>query len=267
LKNIARPVRVFRVRPDRVPDVAKYASQPSLTLPDKPSVAVLPFTNMSADPEQDFFGDGIAEDIITALSRYPSLFVIARNSCLTYKGRAADVKQVGRELGVRYALEGGLRKAGNRIRVTAQLVEADTGKHVWAERYDRDLADIFAVQDEIAEAVTVAIAPAIADAERKRAMREPPDSLDAWAAYQRGSWHLAKFGAEDTGRAQQFFRQAIDLDPNFVGGYVGLALTHLDFGSSGDCRACPRRRLPQNNVPVVGWRSTPRMLRPDQFSA
>jgi adenylate cyclase len=201
LKNIARPVRVFRVRPDRVLDVAKYASQPSLTLPDKPSVAVLPFTNMSVDPEQEFFGDGIAEDIITALSRYPSLFVIARNSCSTYKGRAADVKQVGRELGVRYALEGGLRKAGNRIRVTAQLVEADTGKHVWAERYDRDLADIFAVQDEIAEGVTVAIAPAIADAERKRAMRKPPDSLDAWAACQRGSWHLAKFGAEDTRRA------------------------------------------------------------------
>jgi TolB-like protein len=113
-------------------------SQPSLALPDKPSVAVLPFTNMSGDPEQEFFSDGIAEDIITALSRYPSLFVIARNSCFTYKGRAVDVKQVGRELGVRYVLEGSMRKAGNRIRVTAQLVETETGKHVWAERYDRD---------------------------------------------------------------------------------------------------------------------------------
>src|SRR5262249_39834690 len=154
--------------------------------------AVLPFTNMSNDPEQEFFADGIAEDVITALSRYPSLFVIARNSSFTYKGRAIDVKEIGRELGVRYVLEGSLRKAGNRIRATAQLVEAETGKHVWAERYDRDLVDIFAVQDEIAQAVTIAIAPAIADAELRRAMRKPPGSLDAWAAYQRGLWHLDK---------------------------------------------------------------------------
>src|ERR1700682_3893297 len=143
VKNIARPVRVYRVRNA----AAKSPALPTLP-PDKPSVAVLPFTNMSSDPEQEFFSDGIAEDIITALSRYPSLFVIARNSCFTYKGRAVDVKQVGRELGVRYVLEGGLRKAGNRIRVTAQLVEAETGNHFWAERYDRDLADIFAIQDE-----------------------------------------------------------------------------------------------------------------------
>ena len=133
--------------------------QPSLALPDKPSVAVLPFTNMSADPEQEFFADGIAEDVITALSCYPSLFVIARNSSFTYKGRAVDVKEVGRELGVRYVVEGSVRRAGNRIRVT-ELVEAETSRHVWAERYDRDLADIFAVQDEITEAVTVAVAPA-----------------------------------------------------------------------------------------------------------
>src|SRR5262249_30424210 len=159
---------------------------------DKPSIAVLPFTNMSGDPEQEFFADGIAEDIITTLSRYPSLFVIARNSSFTYKGRAVDVKQVGRELGVRYALEGSVRKAGNRIRVTAQLVEAEAGNHVWAERYDRELADIFAMQDEITEAVTIAIAPAVADAERQRAMRKPPGSLDAWAAYQRGLWHFGK---------------------------------------------------------------------------
>ncbi|MBV9201781.1 MAG: hypothetical protein JO320_25360 [Alphaproteobacteria bacterium] len=128
---------------------------------------------MSTDSEQEFFADGIAEDVITALSRYPSLFVIARNSSFTYKGRAVDVKQVGRELGVRYVLEGSLRKSGNRVRVTAQLVEAETGKHVWAERYDRDLADIFAVQDEITEAVAVAVAPAIADAELHRALRKP----------------------------------------------------------------------------------------------
>jgi hypothetical protein len=156
-------------------------------------------------------------------SRYPSLFVIARNSCFTFKDRAVDVKQVGRELGVRYVLEGSLRKSGNRIRVTAQLVEAETGNHVWAERYDRDLADIFAVQDEITLAVTIAIAPALADAEQQRAMRKPPASLDAWAAFQRGLWHFGKANAEDNALAQKFFQQAIDLDPNFAGDYAGLA--------------------------------------------
>jgi len=222
LKNIARPVRVFRVRRDRVAE-ATHTPEPSLALPDKPSVAVLPFTNMSGDPEQEYFADGIAEDIITALSSYPSLFVIARNSSFTYKGHAVDVKQVGRELGVRYVLEGSLRKAGNRIRVTAQLVEAETGNHVWANRYDRYLADIFALQDEITEAVTIALVPAIADAEQHRALRKPPGSLDAWAAYQRGLWHLSKASAEDNALAEKFFQRAIDLDPIFAGGYTGLA--------------------------------------------
>jgi adenylate cyclase len=241
LKNIARPVRVFRIAAD-APSPVTAAPMP-LTLPDKPSVAVLPFTNMSADPDQEFFADGIAEDVITALSRYPSLFVIARNSSFTYKGRAVDVKQVGRELGVRYVLEGSLRKAGSRIRVTAQLVEAETGKHVWAERYDRDLADIFVLQDEITEAVTIAIAPAIAYAERQRAMRLPPGSLDAWAAYQRGLWHLNKFTADDYAAAQKFFQQAIELDPNFAGGYTGLAYAER--------RAASRLGLPETvNSPV-----------------
>ena len=202
------------------------------SLPDKPSIAVLPFTNMSADPEQEYFADGIAEDIITALSRFPSLFVIARNSSFTYKGRAVDVKQVGRELGVRYVLEGSLRKAGNRIRVTAQLIEATTGMHVWADRYDRDLADIFAVQDEITTAVTVAIAPAIADAELQRAMRKPPGSLDAWGAYQRGLWHLGQFNADHTTLAERFFEQAIELDPTFAGGYSGLAAAQLQSANT-----------------------------------
>jgi adenylate cyclase len=223
VKNIARPVRVYRVCDTGAAKATLAPARPVLPLPDKPSVAVLPFANMSSDPEQEFFADGIAEDVITALSRYPSLFVIARNSSFTYKGRAVDVKEVGRELGVRYVLEGGLRKSGNRIRVTAQLVEAETGKHVWAERYDRDLADIFAVQDEITEAVTIAIAPAIADAELHRAMRKPPESLDAWAAYQRGLWHLGKATANDYELAEGFFRRAIDLDRNFPDGYCGLA--------------------------------------------
>ena len=222
LKNIARPVRVFRI-------AAKHVAPPgqppaALPLPDKPSVAVLPFTNMSADPEQEFFADGIAEDVITALSRYPSLFVIARNSCFTYKGRAVNVKQVGRELGVRYVLEGSLRKAGNRIRVTAQLVEAETGNHVWAERYDRDLADIFALQDEITDAVTIAVAPAIDQAERQRAMRKPPESLDAWAAYQRGLWHYSKISSPDNALAEEFFQRRSISIPNFAGAYWGLAM-------------------------------------------
>jgi adenylate cyclase len=229
LKNIARPVHVYRIiiDPGRRRPATPKPEVPTLALPDKPSVAVLPFTNMSGDPEQEFVSDGVAEDVITALSRYPSLFVIARNSSFTYKGRTVDVRQVGRELGVRYVLEGSVRKAGNRIRVTAQLIEAGTSNHVWAERYDRDLADIFAVQDELTEALTTALAPAIADAELRRAMRKPPGSLDAWAAYQRGLWHLSKATADDDEIAEKFFKQAIDLDSSFSGGYSALALYQL----------------------------------------
>jgi adenylate cyclase len=232
VKNIARPIRVHRIRFAEETDipylrVSQPVTTPQLSLPDKPSVAVLPFTNMSGDPEQEFVSDGIAEDVITALSHYPSLFVIARNSTFTYKGRAVDVKQVGRELGVRYVLEGSVRKAGNRIRVTAQLIEAGTSNHIWAERYDRDLADIFAVQDEITQALTTALTPAIADAELRRAIRKPPESLDAWAAYQRGLWYLSKANPDDDTIAQNFFRQAIDLDPTFAPGYTALALAQL----------------------------------------
>jgi adenylate cyclase len=261
VKNITRPVRAHRILLGEVhrssepaPDTPSAAPP---AVPDKPSVAVLPLANMSNEPEQECLADGIAEDVITALSRYSSLFVIARNSCFTYKGRAVDVKQVGRELGVRYVLEGGLRKAGNRIRVTAQLVEAETGKHVWAERYDRDLADIFALQDEITEAVTIAIAPAIADAEQQRAMRKPPGSLDAWAAYQRGLWHVSKYTADDNSLAEKFFRQAIDLDPTFSGGYGGLAMAHgqaADFQTRGlpktqsSMEALARRALALNGA-------------------
>jgi adenylate cyclase len=229
LKNIARPIHAYRVTAPGAPGAARIKPADGavirLPLPDKPSIAVLPFANMSSDIEQEFFADGIAEDIITALSRYSSLFVIARNSCFTYKGQAVDVTRIGRELGVRYVLEGSLRKSSNRIRVTAQLVEADTGNHVWADRYDRDLADIFAVQDEITDAVTIAIAPAVAEAERHRAMRRSPDDLDTWGAYQRGLWHASKFSAEDNLQAQRCFRDAIASDPNFSGAYCGLAET------------------------------------------
>src|SRR5215472_4711283 len=233
--------------PDQVAGGTKRVAISLPALPDKPSVAVLPFTNMSGDPRQEFFSDGIAEDIITALSRYPSLFVIARNSCFTYRRRSIDVTRIGRELGVRYVLEGSMRKAGGRIRVTAQLVEAETGKHLWAERYDRALADIFAVQDEITEAVTIAVAPAVANAEVQRAIRKAPESLDAWAAYQRGLWHLSKFSPGDNALAQKFFQRAIDLDPTFSGGFTGLARAqfHATAGfqrpDPGDTQSWPRR--------------------------
>jgi adenylate cyclase len=243
LKNIARPVRVYRVRlvtAENTPKLMRAENEP--TVPDKPSVAVLPFANMSSDPEQEFFADGISEDVITALSRYPSLFVIARNSSFSYKGRAVDVKKVGRELGVRYVLEGSLRKFGNRIRVTAQLVEAETGKHVWAERYDRDLAGIFALQDEITGAVTVAVTPAIADAELRRAMRKQPANLDAWAAYQRGLWHLTKATADDNEVAQRHFEQAIDLDSSFSGGYRGLAMAQFEAAAFQKCSLSDMQR-------------------------
>jgi adenylate cyclase len=213
--------------------------QAVLPLPDKPSIAVLPFAVAGGDTEQEFLADGIAQDVITALSRYPSLFVIARNSCFTYKGRAVEVRQVGRELGVRYVLEGSLRKSGNRIRVTAQFVEAETGKDIWAERYDRDLADIFAVQDEITEAVTVAVAPAIAQAERQRALRKPPDSIDAWAAYQRGLWHVGMATVDAPALAETFFQRAIDLDPSFASGYSGLAVAILATATAFGMRGLP----------------------------
>jgi len=194
-----------------------------LALPDKPSIAVLPFANMSGDPEQEYFADGVVEEIITALSRIRWLFVIARNSSFIHKGQAADVKRVGRELGVRYVLEGSVRKAGNRVRITAQLIDAISGAHVWADRYDRDLSDIFAVQDEITASVAGIIEPTLAEAEQQRVLRKPPERLDAWEAYQRGLWHLHKSGWEETLTAQQFFCRAIALDANFAPGHYGYA--------------------------------------------
>ena len=197
---------------------------PALPLPEKPSIAVLPFHNIGSDPRQDYFVDGLVEDIITALSRFRSLFVIARNSSFTYKGRAVDVRQIGRELGVRYVLEGSVRKDGNRIRITAQLIEAMSGAHVWAERYDGDLSAIFAVQDAITASVSGLIEPTLAEVEQRRLLRKPPDRLDAWEAYQRGLWHFYKYGPEENQIALTFFRQAIGLDPYFAPGHYGYAL-------------------------------------------
>jgi len=183
---------------------------------------------MSGDPEQEYFADGIAEDVITLLSKSRALFVIARNSTFTYKGRAVDIKTVGRELGVRYVLEGSVRKAGSRVRVTGQLIEAARGGHLWAERYDRDLTDIFAVQDEITASVSAAIFPTMERSERERAARKPTDSLDAWESYYRGMWHFAKFEAEENERARSFFQRAINLDPQFAPAAAAFALTYLN---------------------------------------
>ena len=232
LKNITRPVEAFVVKlgaavvttPKSVEQSLLRGGHEVLPLPDKPSIAVLAFTNMSDELDQEYFSDGISEDIITELSRSRSLFVIARNSSFTYKGYAVDLKQVARELGVRYILEGSVRRNRDRVRVTAQLVDAETSNHLWAERYDRQLADIFAVQDEITVAVATAIQPAIADAELRRTLRKPPENLGAWEAYQRGLWHLAKANQADNARARDFFHRAIAIDATFAAAYAGLAL-------------------------------------------
>ena len=231
LKNIARPVEAFVIRPNTaaIPKSVErtliHGTGEALPLPDKPSIAVLPFANLSADPEQEYFSDGVADDIITELSRSRSLFVIARNSSFTYRGRAVDVRQVGRELGVRYVLEGSVRRSGSRVRVVAQLIEAKTGNHIWAERYDRPVEDVFAVQDEITAAVVAAILPAVADAEQRRALRQSPESLGAWEAYQRGLWHMARANLADNQKARKYFQQAIKLDEAFASPYAAAAIT------------------------------------------
>src|SRR5208282_4441024 len=185
VKNIARAVRVYRVRDLGAAKSPLAPAQPALPLPDKPSIAVLPFANMSGDPEQEYFVDGMVEEIITALSRIRWLFVIARNSTFTYKGRTVDVKEVGRELGVRYVLEGSVRKAGTRVRITGQLIDTLTGTHLWADRFDGSLEDIFELQDEIAVSVAGVIEPALQAAEMRRSAARPTTDLSAYDLYLR----------------------------------------------------------------------------------
>ena len=210
LKNIAQPVRVYGVRPDGA------ASRTALSLPDKPSIAVLPFQNMSGDPEQDYFADGMVDDIITGLSRIKWLFVIARNSTFTYKGRAVDVKQIGRELGVRYVLEGSVRKAADRVRITGQLIDTATGAHVWADRYDRKYDDIFALQDEITLCVIGAIEPSLRLAEVERAKRKRPDSLDAYDLVLQALPGVYSRMPEQSRKALPLLERALALDPNYA---------------------------------------------------
>jgi adenylate cyclase len=219
LKNMARPIRVYAVHAG-----AHGASinKPGavLSLPDKPSIAILPFQNLSSDPEQEFFADGMVEEITTALSRFKALFVIARNSSFTYKGRAVEVKQVGRDLGVRYVLEGSVRKAANRVRITGQLIDAATGAHLWANRFDGGLGDIFDLQDQVTEKVVGALAPAVETAEIERAKYKPTESLDAYAIYLRGLAKFYRYGNQvATSEALRLFNGAIELDPDFALAY------------------------------------------------
>jgi len=206
------------------------APQPTLALPDRPAIAVLPFTNMSGDREQDYFSDGISEDIITALSKLRWFFVVARNSSFVYKGRAVHLHEVARELGVRYVVEGSVRRSGERLRISAQLNDVSTGSHLWAERYDRELADVFAVQDEITEAIVAAIEPQLYAAESFRAQQKPPGSLDAWDFVMRALSHYWRITREDNAAAQGLLEQAIAIDPAY-GKALGLLATSHIFGA------------------------------------
>jgi TolB-like protein len=201
-------------------------SRPTLPLPDRPAIAVLPFTNMTDDPAQDYFSDGISEDIITALSKLRWFFVIARNSSFIYKGKTVHLKQIGDELGVGYVVEGSVRKVGERVRITAQLNDVATGSHVWAERYDRDFADVFAVQDEITEAIVAAIEPQLYAAENFRGRRKPPDSMDAWDLVMRALSHYWRVTRQDNVVAQALLEKATALDPNYGQALGVLATSH-----------------------------------------
>ena len=234
LKNIAEPVRAYRV--SGMPHVALAAAK---GVTDKPSIAILPFVNMSGDPEQEYFSDGITEDIITELSRCRSFFVIARNSSFHYKGRSPKVQDVGRELGVQYIVEGSVRKAGDRIRVTAQLVEAQGGTHLWAERYDRKLTDIFVVQDEIVGTIAATVPGRIEHARVERAMRTPMGSLAAYDYVLRGYKHLRLYRHRDIAAARSAFERAVALDPTSARALAGLACARMyDFFWGNDLEGC-----------------------------
>jgi TolB-like protein len=229
LKNIGRPVRVFKVR-DRG---AVTSQRPTLALPDQPSIAVLPFQNLSADPDQEYFADGVVEDITMALSRFRWLFVIARNSSFAYKGRAVDVKQVGRELGVRYVLEGSVRRAGNRIRIAGQLIDAGTGAHLWADRFDGAFEDMFDLQDHVTSSVVGAIAPKLQYAEITRARRKPTENLDAYDYYLRGLAKAGRRTKDANSEALQLFCKAIELDPGLACAYGMAAWCYMQRKARG----------------------------------
>ena len=225
LKNIARPVQVFALAGAKQPAANPIERATVLTLPDKPSIAVLPFQNMSGDPEQEYFADGMVEDIITALSRFKSLFVIARNSSFTFKGKTVDIKQVGRELGVRYVLEGSVRKSGNRVRITGQLIDAGTGAHLWADRFDGGLEDIFDLQDQVTAQIIGLIAPKVEQAEIERAKRKSTSNLDSYDYFLRGmaSFNHTREGVEI---ALRNFSKAIEIDPSFAAPHAWATIAY-----------------------------------------
>jgi len=224
VKNIAEPVSAYRVVPHAPETNRATTSTPRYTeLPDKPSIAVLAFTNMSGDPEQEYFSDGITEDIITELSRFSALFVIARHSSFAFKGQTIDLKEVGDRLGVRYLVEGSVRKAGNRVRITAQLIDAATGNHIWAERYDRSIEDIFEVQDEVTHAIVATLPGQIEKAVAERTGRKRTENMSAYDCLLRGNRHFHRVTYEDLLEAKRLYQQAIDLDPQFALAYSRLA--------------------------------------------
>jgi adenylate cyclase len=226
VKNVSAPVQVYAVRLD---GSAAPSTSVAPAISDKPSIAVLPFDNLSGDPDQEYFADGMTEDIITGLSRFRSLFVIARNSTIAYKGQSPDVREVARDLGVRYVLEGSVRRSGERIRITGQLIDAETGNHLWAERYDRKLEDIFAVQDEVTEAIVATIAPEIGGVELERSQRRPPESLDAWDIYQRGLAAYYSSTEERLRSAIEKFDRVNEIDPTFAPAFAMAANARVRY--------------------------------------
>ncbi|WP_049645121.1 BTAD domain-containing putative transcriptional regulator [Candidatus Rhodobacter oscarellae] len=219
---------VTEFKPSKVPSddagpERQFGLERAQDVPEIPSIAVLPFDNMSGDPEQEYFSDGITEDIITKLAQLRWLFVIARNSTFVYKNKPADIKQVGQELGVQYVVEGSARRVGKRVRVTAQLIETLSGNHVWSQKFDRDVGDLFEVQDEVTDTICACVGVELSESERRRSRRKPADNLDAWDLYQIGMWHANKYGRENLNRAQEYLQQAIERSPSFARAYAGIA--------------------------------------------
>jgi adenylate cyclase len=239
LKNIARPVQVFRIAP---PQTAGAAQAGPPAVPHKPSIAVLPFTNMSGDAEQEYFSDGITEDLITDLSKISGLFIIARNSSFAYKRRSVKVQEIGRDLGVRFVLEGSIRKAGNRVRITAQLIDAGSGGHLWAERFDRELTDIFATQDEVVEKIVAALAVNLTQGEAQRLRRRGTASVEAYETWLRARELLSRSTREAIAQAKAMYRRAIEIDPNFAAPHAGLSLATISEYVS-DWAADPQEAL------------------------
>ncbi len=223
LKNVAEPVLVYHIAGIRTDPKAGSPARRAVTLPDKPSIAVLPFANMSGDPEQEYFSDGLTEDIVTGLSRFHSLFVIARNSAFIFKGQAVNVQDVGKKLGARYVIEGSVRKAGNRVRVTAQLIDAQTGKHLWAQNFDRELDDIFAVQDEVTRSIVSSLPERVGAADLERVKRKRTDQLAAYDYFLRGRELHHKFAKEDCIEGIRLLEKAVEFDPNFAQAWAWLS--------------------------------------------